>query len=148
MKFNFARTETAETSDDLKKLNINTLEDFLNKHLEKISFGTSIETYNYGFELFEFGGQFSDWFSKTKDILKYSHKNKYLVSVGQIDWKKYKKLNEYEQFLTVKKSILESINNLKNLKKKPKDFNFIDFKNKVEDILLVYDKEKYNYTNG
>jgi len=107
------------------------------------SFGMSIDTYHYGYELFSFNGQFKDWFKQTKDTIKYSWKNKYLLSVGQLDWDEYQKYDEKKQSQELKRNILEAIQNLNKLSKKPKDFSINNFKLCIKDILEQYGKERY-----
>lgn len=139
MKFTFVITTTAEVDEKDYKLDVKKLEEYINEKLFSQSFGTSVEKYHYGFELFSFNGKFVGWFQKNHNLVRYSWKNKYLLSVGQIDWNKYKIANKKNQFKMISQSILESIKNLQLLKKKPKDFHFPEFETCIANILREFE---------
>lgn len=141
MKFSFQITSTKEVDSSQWRSLVLDLEKFINSQLIKKSFGASVDKFYYGFEIFSFSGKFIGWFHKTQNIRRYSWQNKYLLSVGQIDWEKYKSVDQKSQFNMISLSIIDSIEKLQLLKKKPKDFDIIKFKIEIMDILYEYKKK-------
>lgn len=141
MNFKIQVTTARGVDWDFCKPLILNLEKFVNTKLKKQTFGSSIETFHYGFEIYPYESDLKMWFDKTKSIRKYSPKNKYLLSVGQIDWNIFKNLNDKERFNIVAQSILDSIDRLDSLKKKPKEFNILEFRDEINNILKEYNKE-------
>ncbi len=114
------------------------LEKFINNHISPNDYGASIDKFYYGFELFDFHGNFSDILFKAKDYKSYRWKSKALVINDQFDYVKFKDLPISEQLDRVTKSILRSISKTNELKRKPKDFRYRDFRTDMEIILGKY----------
>jgi hypothetical protein len=139
MRFNFQITSTNEVDSEQWRSLVLDLEKFINSKLAKTSFGSSVDKFHYGFEIFSFTGEFDGWFQQTQNIRRYSWQNKYLLSVGQIDWDKYKNCDKKDQFNMISQSVIESIKKLQLLKKKPKDFDLEAFENSIVNILKEYE---------
>ncbi len=93
MKIIIEQTKGVEVYDEGGwKVNLVALENFLNAALADKSFGESVTTFYYGFELFDFEGQFKEWFEKLKDYASYRPKRKGLIVNDQIDFRKTKAL--------------------------------------------------------
>lgn len=85
------------------------LEELINDSLSLTEYGTSIQSFYYGFELFDFEGDFAEFFLKSKDYKSYRWKMNAIVINDQFDYHVFKKLNIAEQFNKVTHSILKSI---------------------------------------
>jgi len=137
MQFSIERT-IAWDAERALRIDLNALEDYLNSRLREAEFGTSVHTFHYGFELFGSASQVAGWFVQTKDYRSYRPKHKAFVSVGQVDAEELAKLDVAGQFRCVAKSILSSIENIGGMKRKPKDFRFMEFRDAVERLLQEY----------
>jgi len=114
------------------------LEKYLNTVLTNRSFGKSVETFYYGFELFDFGGQFADFLGKMKGHSSYRPKMKAVVINDQIDFRVVKHESQITQLKIVIQSILASIARVGQMKRKPKDFDFEAFYKEVQNALHRY----------
>jgi hypothetical protein len=101
-------------------------QDDINNSISNISFGESILTHYWGFEI---GSLVKDSiiFSKTNKFISYRPKMRAIVTVSQFEWDEVKFLSKESQFDLVCKSLLISLDNLFKLKKKPSRFNINEY---------------------
>lgn len=110
------------------------MENYVSNALKDETFGESVSTFYFGFELAD-TKKWGKFFEETKCYISYRPKMKGLVSVGQLEWLEVKDLPWIEQFRVLQSSILESIMRTKEMKRKPKHFDYADFASKVNCIL-------------
>jgi len=137
MQFRILQTITWEVERAIR-IDLVALEDYLNARLRDREFGASIGTFYYGFEFFDFAGEFAGGFVQTKDYRSYRWKDKALISVGQIDAREFTTLDVAGQFQSVAKSILYAIANIGGMKRKPRDFRYMEFKEAIDHLLQEY----------
>jgi hypothetical protein len=136
MEFEIKRIVTNEYNDGHLHIDLNDLEQFISDKLSQYDFGSSVVKYFWGFELFKFDGKFAEFSSG--DIESWRYSTKWLVTNSQFDWNIVKDL-ENESFLAIiKTELVKSIDRIAEMKRKPKNFDHIAFRNKVEDILKDY----------
>ena len=102
--------------------------------MTKLSYGESINTFIWGFEICDFK-EFKEVFELITGYISYRPKNKILLTVGQLDWHKIKHLKPIEQFNEVILELSNSIRRIKNAKRKPKYFNLNLFETDFDEIL-------------
>lgn len=141
-RFHFLRTETAEVDKSKIHFDLNEVQDFINNEIAGKTFGKSVTTIDFGFELYDFNGGFATFLKKTENYKRYGTKYKNYLVVKHFDYSEIKNLDEQQQHLLLKAKILEGINDYDDLKRKPKDFNKEAFYNTMENILNTYEKQK------
>jgi hypothetical protein len=143
-KFLFVRTTTSEVSDGNIHYDLNNLQDFLNNALWGKTFGNSIREFRLGYEISDFTGILKPWAS-TANLRRYSSKYKNLLVVKQLDYDKLKDLTQVEQFNMLKTNIIEAINDVDKMTKKPKDFDKNSFRTIIENALDRYRETQLIY---
>ncbi len=136
MEFEIKRTLTIEFKEDNLKVNLNDLEDYISDKLQEKNYGTSVIKFFWGFELFKFDGDFAQFFKN--EIESWKHSVKWLVTNSNFDWNIIKDLSEIETLNLMKKELFNSINRIEKMKRKPKDFDFISFRNDIDSIFNEY----------
>jgi len=91
--------------------------------------------------MFKFDGNFAEFFKN--DVERRKHSTKWLVTNSHFDWNVVKNLDNESFLAIIKIEIIKSIDRIKGMKRKPKNFDHSAFKDKVENILQDY-KLKYN----
>ncbi|MCW3102693.1 MAG: hypothetical protein JWO09_1133 [Bacteroidetes bacterium] len=114
-------------------------EGFVNNRLHHNSFGESVLTFYWGFELYRFDGGFAPFFKN--DITSWKHSVKALVSNSHFDWNVLKNINGEETLKIIKKELLLSIQRVGEMKKKPRGFDYARLRLEVEVIVDEYTKE-------
>lgn len=74
------------------KLDMTRLEEYIDNEIADASFGESIKTFVFGFELAELK-EWGDFFTSTSNYTSYRPKMKALISVGQLSWPDVKDLD-------------------------------------------------------
>lgn len=141
-RFLFRRTETVEVDKNKVHFDLNEIQDFINFHIAGKTFGKSITAIDFGFELYDFIGDFATFLKKTENYKRYGTKYKNYLVVKHFDYSQIKNLNGQEQYELLKSKILEGINDYDNLSKKPKDFDKKKFYDTMENILTTYEIQK------
>lgn len=141
-RFQFIRTLTREVKEKDIHYDLNDIEDYINNKLAGQTFGTSVRKFDFGYEIFDFKGDFAQFREHTANLKRYRAKYKNLLVVKQFDYQQIKELDKQEQFNLLKTMILEAISDIGKLNKKPKDFDRHKFYNTMENILTNYDEEK------
>jgi len=136
MEFEIKRIITNEYSNGSINLMLNDFEDFINQRLLGLEFGPSVTKYFWGFELYRFDGAFAQFFSNDIESWKYSRK--WLVTNSHFDWNIVKGLNKNELIQELKKELLAAINRIETMKRKPKEFNNLEFKHAIEKIIADF----------
>ena len=136
MEFEIKRRLTIEFKEDNLKVNLNDLEDYISDKLQEKNYGTSVIKFFWGFELFKFDGDFAQFFKN--EIESWKHSVKWLVTNSNFDWNIIKDLSEIETLNLMKKELFNSINRIEKMKRKPKDFDFISFRNDIDSIFNEY----------
>lgn len=141
-RFQFVITTTREVKDKDIHYNLTDIADFINNKLAGQTFGTSVRKFDFGYEIFDFQGDFAQFHEQTANLRRYGTKYKNLLVVKQFDYRKIKELDKKRQFNLLKTRILEAISDIEKLKKKPKDFDKQRFYDTMENILTDYDEQK------
>ncbi len=144
-RFQFIRTTTWEVKEKDIHYNLNEIEDFINNKLAGQTFGTSVRKFDFGYEIFDFNGDFAKFREQTENLKRYGTKYKNLLVVKQFDYRQIKELDKQKQFSLLKTKILEAISDIEKLNKKPKDFDRQKFYSTMENILTNYDEEKNSH---
>ena len=137
-RFVFVRTTTIEVDDDRIHFNLNDIQDFINNGISGKTFGQSITGIDFGFELFDFQGQFASFQKPNAGLMRYGAKYKKFLVVKQFDYSKVKTLDRRRQYLLLESQILEGINDYEKLKRKPKDFDIGAFYEAIKSLLRSY----------
>lgn len=141
-RFIFRRTETIEVDKSKIYIDLNEVQDYINNEIAGRTFGKSVTTIDFGFELYDFNGGFATFLKQTENYKRYGTKYKNYLVVKHFDYSEIKNLDEQQQYRLLKAKILEGINDYDDLKRKPKDFNKEGFYNIIENILTNYGKQK------
>ena len=119
----------------LWKLSTVKIEDYFESVLKFLSFGESIDIFVLGFEIAELEG-WGDYFTSMSSYTSYRPKTKSLISAGQLNWPDVKDLSAAEQFKRFSEVLLSAIGRIGDMKRKPKDFDYVTFQATVERMLL------------
>lgn len=122
-RFNFRRTETVEVDKSKIHFDLNEIEDYINNKIAGKTFGKSINTFDFGFELYDFNGGFATFLKQTENYKRYGTKYKNYLVVKHFDYSTVRELNRKQQYNLLKSKILEGLNDFDSLSKKPKDFD-------------------------
>ncbi|WP_281226066.1 hypothetical protein [Flavobacterium aquiphilum] len=141
-RFLFRRTETIEVEKSKIHFDLNEVQDFINNEIAGKTFGKSVTSVDFGFELYDYNGNFATFLKQTENYKRYGTKHKNYLVVKHFDYSEIKNLNEHQQYQLLKVKVLEGINDYDNLKRKPKDFDKERFYNIIENILTTYKKQK------
>jgi hypothetical protein len=137
MEIEIKRIITAEyLNGRFTTVDLNDLEDYLNKQFETKSYGESVVKYFFGFELYKFDGYFAQFFND--DIESWKFKSKCFVANAHFDWNVFIKLNENEIFDIIKTEFLKSVDRIENMKRKPKSFDYKLFRKELEEVFNNY----------
>ena len=117
-------------------IDLNHLEDYLNKSFGYKNYGESVVKYFFGFELYKFDGGFAHFFSD--DIESWKTKSKWFVTNSHFDWNVFINLSEKEIFEIIKTEFLKSVDRIENMKRKPKNFDYLLFRKELEEVLNNY----------
>jgi hypothetical protein len=139
MEFEIKRVITNEYKDELLNIDLNDLEQFISDGLINSDFGDAVIKYFWGFELFKFDGNFAEFFKN--DVESWKHSTKWLVTNSHFDWNVVKSLDNESCLALIKIEIIKSIDRIKEMKRKPKNFDYSAFKDKVENILQDYKRK-------
>ena len=123
--------------DGFKLFDFNDLEKYLNEKFSEKNYGESVVKYFFGFELYKFDGGFAQFFNN--DIESWKFKSKWLVTNAHFDWNEMIKLNRKEVFEVIKVELLNSVNRIENMARKPKSFDFKSFRKDLEMVLNGYE---------
>ena len=115
----------------LWRINLTRLAHFLNDHLEELSFGESITTFYFGFELVVPG----EFWRQMANYVSYRPKMKTIISVGQVDWPAVKYLNGSEQLSHLFQALELAIVRVATMKRKPRSFDSQAFLKSVREII-------------
>ena len=85
-RFNFRQTTTVEVENDKIHFDLNDIQDFINNGLVDKTFGESITTIDFGFELFDFEGSFASFMKQTENLRRYGTKFKNFLVVKHFDY--------------------------------------------------------------
>lgn len=116
------------------KVDVTSLSDYLNLHLANSTFGSSIDTFIFGFDIAELTG-WGQFFTNSSNHISYRPKNRELLSVGQLNWPDVKDFTGEQQLLSFWLALEQSIVRVGEMKRKPKDFRNMDFLNALKQIL-------------
>jgi hypothetical protein len=121
MDFEIKITITNEFPDDNFKVDLIKLQNFLVNRLDGKFYGESVVKFFWGLELFKFNGGFAQFFRN--DIESWKHSVKWFVVNSNFDWVIFNQMEEKKALILLKDELLNSVNRIDNMKKKPKDFN-------------------------
>jgi hypothetical protein len=115
------------------KLDIKQLEHYFCQALQARDYGGTPEAFILGFEIAELEG-WGAIFTKRRGYTGYSPKFRALVSVGQLNWPDVKDLSEAEQFKHFSAILLQAIERVGTMQRKPKHFDVAAF---AADVILL-----------
>jgi hypothetical protein len=118
---------------DLKEL-----EDFIKVNIAGRKYGSSVNRFEWGFDLFEFGGIFAGYFKEK--VIKWQPSLKQVTSHSHFDWKKFARLSKINAVKLIRKECLDSIKRVDLLKRKPKDFKMELFHDEMKQVFDHYVK--------
>lgn len=117
------------------------IEQLFDEAISTLSFGESIDTYVFGFEILDTSEGFG--FENTRDYVSYRPKMRLLLSVGQVDWPDVRFLTPAAQWDVFKQSLLGSIHRAAAAKRKPQDFDLQAFHSTVTRVLERLDPQDF-----
>ena len=117
-------------------IDLNHLEDYLNKSFRDKNYGESVVKFFFGFELYKFDGGFAQFF--IDDIESWKPKSKWFVTNSHFDWNILIKINGNEIFEVIKTQFLKSVDRIEIMKLKPKNFDHKLFRRELEEVLNNY----------
>lgn len=118
----------------LWKLSIPQIEDYFCAELHGFSFGPSLDTFVLGFEIATLG-EWGKFFTSTAQYTSYRPKMRSLLSVGQLNWPDVKDISAEEQFSRFSETLLDAIERINTMKRKPRRFDLERFSRRVEQLL-------------
>jgi len=111
------------------------LEDFIAPAIAPFSFGSSVQSFVFGFELGDLAG-WGDFFSKTENYISHRRTQNLLISVGQVDWLRVKDLPAEQQYEHMMNALGAALARVLHMKRKPKDFDSQGFVGAVQERML------------
>jgi hypothetical protein len=122
----------APPATGLWQLNHTKLEDFIAPALAPLSFGQSVRSFMFAFELADLMG-WGEWFTKTENYISFRRTQNLLISVGQVDWLQVKDLAADRQYEHLMSALDAALARVQQMKRKPKDFESQRFVQAVRD---------------
>lgn len=116
------------------KINLSLLETYLTEHLDKDSYGESVECFVFCFEIADFE-LWGDFFRSAADYSSYRPKSKEYWCVGQLRWSDVKNHSPDNQLGALRQAIANSIAKCSAKPRKPKHFSFEKFAFKLDELL-------------
>lgn len=136
MDFEIKITITNEFPDENFKVDLIKLQNYLVKRLDGKFYGESVVKFYWGLELFNFNGGFAQFFRN--DIESWKHSVKWFVVNSNFDWVIFNQMEEKKALILLKDELLNSVNRIDNMKKKPKDFNHNLLREDLNIFLMEY----------
>ncbi|MDR1317121.1 MAG: hypothetical protein LBK13_09640 [Spirochaetales bacterium] len=116
----------------------NDIEKYLNNNLYKNNFGESINKLFFSYDIFDFENQGHKQYIDNEK--KYSYgKNKDLCIMEQYNSRFFKDKTKYEQIKYLHTGMMEAIERIKDMKRKPKDFNVEGFYETLDKLMNGYE---------
>lgn len=141
IRFNFVISTTFEVKNRDIHYDLNEVGDFINNKLAGQTFGTSIQKFDFGYEIADSQG-YIPHHPETANLRRYGVKYKNLLVVKQFDYRELKDLDHKGQFKILKEKVLEAIVDFDKLSRKPKDFNKEKFFDAMSSIMTDYEKQR------
>jgi hypothetical protein len=116
------------------KISTPALDQYLSALLEGKSFGRSIESFVFCFEIADFEN-WGNFFRATADYTSYRPKFKEIWSVGQLRWTKVAYMPPSHQLQALRGALQEAICRVGKKQRKPKDFAYLAFASEVDALL-------------
>lgn len=107
------------------------VEKFFDKH-----YGESVVKYFFGFELLRFDGGFAQFFNK--DVESWKTSTKWMVTNARFDWDEFRNLSQVERIKLIGERFSNSISRISSMKRKPKNFDYLNFKKDFDVIMSNY----------
>ncbi|WP_428228762.1 hypothetical protein [Flavobacterium sp.] len=140
-EFKFLITSSLGVREDNIYYNLNEIQRFINSKLSGQTFGTSIKYFYLGYEIFDFTRDHANFMAAIMNLKRFGKKLNYLLMAKKFDYNQLKDLVAGQQFKILKDAIIEAINDVDLLDKKPKDFNKPKFLTSMDKILTLYEKK-------
>ena len=141
MEIEIKRITTSEYSkNDITLDLLNDLEDYLDEKFRDKDYGESVVKYFFGFELYKFDGGFAQFFSN--DIESWKTKSKCFITNAHFDWNVFIHLNIEETLKLISEEFSKSIGRIENMKRKPKNFDFKQFRKDFEIAMTEFEIKK------
>jgi hypothetical protein len=139
-RFNFMKHFFYGISEKHILFDTNDIEKYLNNNLYKYDFGKSIIALFFSYDIFDFDNKGHQQYIDNEKEYGYG-KSKDLIIMEQFNSKLFYGKTKNEQLKYLHKGILNSINRIEQMKRRPKDFNYLEFY-KVFDTLMNEYEEK------
>ncbi|NDV93889.1 hypothetical protein D0T84_03015 [Dysgonomonas sp. 521] len=124
--------------------NTNHIEKFLNNNLYKIDFGKSVNTVYFSYDILDYARQDIDKYIDNEKKYQYG-KSKDLSIMEQYDknlfYDEFFDISKCEQVAYLHKGMLEAIFRIKDMKRKPKDFDVDRFYAEIDRLMTEYEQE-------
>ena len=119
--------------------NTNQIERFLNNHLRIADFGKSINRVYFSYDFFNFESKVAKTYIDHEKKYQYG-KDKDFSFMEQYDSQLFLNKTKYEQVAYLHKGLLNAILRIKEMKRKPKDFDVDIFYNEINRLLTDYEE--------
>lgn len=142
-RFNFMRYHFLGLRDKHILFNTNQIEKYLNNNLYRIDFGKSINTVYFSYDILDYDRQDIDKYIDNEKKYQYG-KSKDLSIMEQYDkslfYDEFLEISKYDQVVYLHKGMLEAISRIKEMKRKPKDFDVDKFYMEIDRLMTQYEK--------
>ena len=116
------------------------IEQYLNNNLYYYDFGKSVNHVFFSYDILDFSNEEHKDFMNEEDTKYRYGRDKSLIIVEQFDSRLFDKKTKQEQVAYLHKGMSESINRIKKMKRKPKDFDIDKFLEVIEKLMCEYEK--------
>ncbi|MCL1994009.1 MAG: hypothetical protein FWG66_13775 [Spirochaetes bacterium] len=117
----------------------NDIEKYLNNNLHKYNFGKSIKEVFFYYDIFDFDNKAHQQYIDEEKEYSYG-KQKDLIITEQYDSKIFYMETKSAQLKYLHKGILNAIERIEHMKRKPKDFNYKEFYKVMEKLMNEYEE--------
>lgn len=143
-RFNFMRYHFFGLRDKHILFDTNHIEKFLNNNLYKVDFGKSVNTVYFSYDILDYARQDIDKYIDNEKKYQYG-KSKDLSIMEQYDknlfYDEFFDISKCEQVAYLHKGMLEAIFRIKDMKRKPKDFDVDRFYAEIDRLMTEYEQD-------
>lgn len=140
-RFSFMRHHFQNIKEKEILFDTNQIEKFLNNQMRNSDFGKSINKVYFSFDIFDFDGNSATKYIDNERKYQYG-RDKDFSFMEQYDSKQFLNQTKYEQIIYLHHGLLNAILRIKEMKRKPKEFNIDKFYNEINKLLTDYEKHK------
>jgi hypothetical protein len=137
--FNFNGIIFDKIEEDIK-IYTDEIEEHLNNNLYEYDFGTSVKTVYFSYDIFDFDNQKYKQYIDNEKKYQYG-KNKDLSITEQFDSNLFENKTKYERIKYLHSGMLDTIERIETMKRKPKDFNVKEFHKAIDNLMNEYEEK-------